>query len=201
MPTADRNRWLAAAALTAAGIDLAVFLLLHLVQPGVDILHQPTSAYIHGAFGFTSSLASAAVGLGGIALAAAVWRLAPALGGRIGAGLLGVFGLAKLVQAFFPIDPVGEVSGAGTVHNLLGNLAFFVLPIAAVLVTRPVAHATGRDRPAWWPVVAGWTLVATMVLVLAGDGLGFFGLAQRIYLVNAMAWTALVASWLWRGRR
>ena len=96
-----------------------------------------------------------------------------------------------------PTDAQGESTAAGATYNLLGNLAFFVLPVAAVLVTRAIAHATGHGASPW-PAVAAWTLVATTALVLAGDGLGFFGLAQRIYLLSAMGWTALAAGWLWR---
>lgn len=197
MSSAGRHRWLAAVALSTVAFDLIVFVVLHIVQPEVDVLREPTSAYVHGTLGFASALASAAVGIGGVALAAASWRVARATPARIGAGLLALFGVAKLAQAFFPIDPPGQSTPTGTAHNLLGNLAFFALPVAALLVTRAVAVAAGRGSPAWRPVAVAWVLVVTTAGVLAGDGLGFFGLAQRIYLVSAMGWTALVAAWLW----
>lgn len=201
MPSTQATRWLGLIALISTGFDLVVFVVLHLAQPDVDVLQTPTSAYVHGALGFASPLASAAVGVGGLALAVAAWLATSAAGARIGAALLAVFGLAKLLQAFFPIDQAAESTSTGAIHNLLGNIAFFVLPVAAVLVTRAVARATGRATPPWWPTVAGWALVATTALVLAGDGLGFFGLAQRIYLVSAMAWTAALAWWLRRARK
>lgn len=200
MPAAHRTRWLAAIALAGVAVDLIVFAVLHLAQPEVDVRHAPTSAYIHGSLGFLSPVAGAAVGVGGLALALGSWQQASTAGPRIGAGLLAVFGLAKLAQAFFPIDAAGESTSTGALHNLLGNVAFFALPVAAVLISRAVAAATGRGTPSWLPALAGWGLVATTALVLAGDGLGFFGLAQRIYLLSAMAWTALVAGWLWRPR-
>ena len=62
----------------------------------------------------------------------------------VGLALLVVFGLAKVVHAFFPIAPDGASTGTGAVHNLTGNLAFFVLPVAAVLLGSLVARATGR---------------------------------------------------------
>lgn len=198
MPTAQRTRWLALVALASVGIDLVIFAVLHVAQPAVSVLQEPTSAYIHGPLGFLSPVASAAVGVGGIALAVAAWPVAASTAARVGAGLLAGFGLAKLLQAFFPIDAGGEATASGMAHNLLGNIAFFILPVAAALVTGAVARATGHDAPAWLPAVARWGLVVTTVLVLAGDGLGFFGLAQRIYLVSAMAWTALLAGWLRR---
>lgn len=115
---------------------------------------------------------------------------------RIGAILVALFGLAKLAQGFFPIDAAGEATASGAAHNLLGNLAFFVLPVAAVLLTGPVARATGHDRPAWRPAAVYWLLVGLTVLVLAGDALGWFGVAQRPYLVGAAGWSALMAIWL-----
>ncbi len=198
MVTTGWRRRLAMVALVTALIDLVAFVALHIAQPEVNLLREPTSAYVHGALGFASAVASIAVGIGAVALAVAVWGLASAIPARVGAGLLLLFGLAKLVQGFFPIDAPGESTATGATHNLLGNLAFFVLPVAAVLVTRAVARATGRETPVWLPAAAGWLLVVTSVLVLAGDGVGLFGLAQRVYLVSAMGWTALVASWVWR---
>lgn len=198
MLTTGWSRRLAMVALVTALIDLVAFVALHIAQPEVDVLREPTSAYVHGALGFFSVVASIAVGIGAVALAIVVWALASTIPARVGAGLLLLFGLAKVLQGFFPIDVPGESTTTGVTHNLLGNLAFFVLPVAAVLVTRAVARATGREAPAWWPAAAGWLLVVTSVLVLAGDGIGLFGLGQRIYLVSAMGWTALVAGWLWR---
>lgn len=198
MVTTGWSRRLAVVALLTVLIDLAAFVALHIAQPEVDVLREPTSAYVHGALGFASAVASIAVGIGAVALAIAVWGLASAIPSRVGAGLLLLFGLAKVVQGFFPIDAPGESTATGATHNLLGNLAFFLLPVAAVLVTRATARATGRGTPAWLPTAAGWLLVVTSVLVLAGDGADLFGLAQRVYLVSAMGWTALLASWLWR---
>lgn len=202
MPTAASGpvRPLAMVAFATAVLDLAVLVLLHLLQPEVDVMHEPTSTYVHGTLGFLSPLSAGAVGAGAISLAAALWRVASGTGFKVGSGLLILFGLAKLAQAFFPIDAPGQASATGAVHNLLGNVAFFVLPVAAALVTGAVAQATGRRRPAWWPVLVSWALVVLTVLVLAGDALGWFGPAQRLYLVGAAVWTAAVASWVLRPR-
>ena len=83
MPTAAAGavRPLAAIALASAGFDLLVFALLHAVQPGVDVLTEPTSGYVHGALGFLSPLAAGVVGLGGLCLAAACWRVLSGGGG------------------------------------------------------------------------------------------------------------------------
>ena len=202
MPRALLNqvRALAALALATAVFDLVVLAAFHIVQPEVDVLRDPTSAYVHGTLGAASSFAAAAVGLGALALALAGWRVLPGSGrARSGLLLLALFGLAKLAQAFFPIDAAGESTPTGTIHNVLGNVAFFVLPVAAVLVTSRVATATGHGSPSWWPPVAAWTVVVATALVLVGDAVGAFGLMQRLYLIVAALWSALLAIWLWRG--
>ena len=193
------TRVLAAIALACAGLDLVVLAGFHLIQPEIDPLTSATSEYVHGKAGAMSSVTSAAVGLGAVSLAVAVWRITVTVSARVGAGLLAVFGLAKLAQSFFPID-AGGATTTGLMHNLLGNLAFLVLPVAAILITPAAARACGRGQPGWWPRLAAWLIVLTSVLVLVGDGVGLFGLAQRIYLVSAALWTALVASWLWSAR-
>lgn len=193
-------RVLAVLTLVTAVLDLVVLAVFHVVQPQVDVLRDPTSAYVHGTFGAASSFAAAAVGVGALALVLAGRRVLPGTGrARSGLLLLALFGLAKLVQAFFPIDAAGESTTTGTVHNVLGNVAFFVLPVAAVLLTSLFATATGHGSPSWWPPVAAWTVVLATVLVLVGDAVGTFGLLQRLYLIVAALWTALIAVWLWRG--
>lgn len=194
-------RPLALVAVATAALDVLILAVLHLVQPQVAVATQPTSDYVHGSLGVLSPVATAAVGVGAICLALAGWLAVSGGAARVGVVLLELFGAAKVVQAGFPIDAPGESTASGTIHNLLGNLAFFVLPVAAALFTGAVARASGHDRPRWLPVVVGWLLVVLTVLVLAGDAGGWFRLAQRGYLIGAAAWTATVAAWLAWPRR
>lgn len=140
------TRVLAAITLACAGLDLVVLAGFHLIQPEIDPLTSATSEYVHGKAGAMSSVTSAAVGLGAVSLAVAVWRITVTVSARVGAGLLAVFGLAKLAQSFFPID-AGGATTTGLMHNLLGNLAFLVLPVAAILIDRHGCRATARRPP------------------------------------------------------
>lgn len=191
----SRSRILATAALTTAVLDLVVLVAFHLVQPEVDPVTSATSEYANGTAGVLSQVATLAVGIGALALAAALPTVSRVgLAGRV---LLGVFGAAKLVQAFFPIDAVGvETTTAGLIHNLTGNLAFFVLPVAALLLLGTL-RGTGRRAP----VVLTWVLPVATIAVLAGDAAGVFGLAQRLYLVVAALWVAAAAAALLRPHR
>ena len=189
-------RTAAAVTLAAAVLDLVILALFHVVQPEVDALRHATSNYVHGTLGVLSPVAAAAVGVGALTLALAALRTAPrGVRPRVGVVFLVIFGLAKLSQAFFPIDAEGASTSTGEMHNVLGNLAFFTLPFAVALLT-PLLAPAGTSRG--WVLAVTWLPVIATVLVLAGEPLGVFGLLQRLYLVIAALWAAVVARWLLR---
>jgi len=184
--------------LATAIFDLAILALFHVIQPDVDVVGSATSEYVHGTLGVLSQVAAFAVGVRALALAFAALKTAPASGrSRTGVVLLAVFGLAKVAQAFFPIDAEGAATTSGELHNLLGNLAFFALPFAVVLLTSLLAGRATRRLT----MLVTWAPVVATVLVLAGEPLGVFGLLQRLYLVVAALWFAVVSLWLLRGGR
>lgn len=191
------RRAAAVLALAAALLDLGIIGLMHLLQPEVDILTAPTSSYALGTGGPAAQVGTLAAGVAALALAVAVSDRRSRRRDVVGLVLMAVFGAAKVCQAFFPIDPEGVVSAAGVVHNITGNVAFFVLPVAAVLVGGLVSRVTGQ-RP---PAALAWGLVALTVGVLVGDAIGVFGLMQRTYLVLAACWMALCALAVLRSSR
>jgi hypothetical protein len=97
--------------------------------------------------------------------------------------MLVFFGVAKVIQAFFPIDAGPQVTTTGFVHNTLGNIAFFILPIAALCI----AFGLGSR----WSIGPAVALAVSLVLVLAGAG--GFGLAQRLFLVLGSGWLLVTA--------
>jgi hypothetical protein len=127
-------------------------------------------------------LATLAVGLGALALTAVLYQTPRR--SMVGLVLLAVFGLAKVVQAFFPIDVGDETTTSGSIHGLLGTVAFFALPVAAVLLS--------RSRGGVETVVAVLLAVA-MVAVLVSDAVGGFGIAQRVFLVLSSVWVLVTA--------
>jgi Protein of unknown function (DUF998) len=177
--TAVPLAWMAAATALCYLVALAV---LHVLRTDVDPATDPVSDYAVGAYGTLHVLATLAVGLGALALTAALSQTPPR--STAGLVLLGVFGLAKVVQAFFPIDVGDAATTSGTLHNLLGNVAFFVLPVAAVVLSR----WRGRIELA----IAVLLAVAT-VAVLASETVGGYGIAQRSYLILSSIWVLVTA--------
>ena len=168
-------------ALSAA--DLLVLALLHVLRTDVDPMARPTSDYAHGSAGWLMLVATAGIGVAAIALAVTVRPELRGAAGQIGVGMLVFFGVAKVVQAFFPIDRAGQTTAAGVVHDTLGNVTFFILPLAAVCIAVALQ--------ARWSFGLAVALALAAVLVLSG-AVGF-GLAQRVYLVLGSGWLLVTA--------
>jgi hypothetical protein len=116
---------------------------------------------------------------------------------RLGALLLLVVGLLKLAMPLFPVDALGTPeTSAGQVHNLLGNVTFFLFPVAALVLIRPLRRRGSRLAP---PVAVA--LAITTAGVLVANALGGFGVAQRAYLVLCALWLLLAALVALRKRR
>lgn len=186
---ASRSRFAAELAIATAAVDLAILIAFHALAPEIDPLRSPTSDYVHGSGSFLAPVGTFLAGIGGIALALALNSLRPDRRLRVGQFLLVIFGIAKMVQAFFPIAPADTTTTAGIVHNVLGNIAFFVLPVAAILLGRPIAQGTGHRAP----VILALLIVITTIVVLIAAALDLFGLGQRLYLVTAAGWVICCA--------
>ena len=187
--TAARRAAVVAAA--AAVVDLLVLGLLHLVSPEVDPVTRPVSEYALNDFGSLATIRTLAQGVGPIALAVALRRE------RAGAVLLLIVGILKLAMPLFPVDALGTPStSAGQIHDLLGNLTFFLFPVAALLLLRPLRRRGSRLAP-----LTALLLALATVGVLLANAVGGYGLAQRAYLVLCALWLLLAALAVLRTRR
>jgi hypothetical protein len=178
-------------AAAAAVVDLLVLGLLHVLSPEVDPVDRPVSEYALGDFGWLATIRTLAQGIGPIALAVALHRE------RVGALLLVVVGLLKLAMPLFPVDALGTPgTSAGQVHNLLGNVTFFLFPVAALVLIRALRRRGSRLA---LPVAVALAIATAGVLV--ASAIGGFGLAQRAYLAMCALWLLLAALAVLRNRR
>jgi hypothetical protein len=184
-------RLAAVVAAAAAVVNLLILGLLHVVSPEVDPVTRPVSEYALGEFRWLATTRTLAEGVGAIALAVALLleRAVALRLERAAALLLLLFGLLKLAMPLFPVDAIGTPStSAGQIHNVLGNVTFFLFPLAALLLFRALGRMGSRLAPAIAVVLA----VAT-VGVLVGNAIGALGLAQRAYLALSAVWQLLAA--------
>jgi hypothetical membrane protein len=176
-------------------------LLLGVLRPGYDPTHDAISR-----LGEQGSAAPIIWNLGGFGVSALLYALySIAIRDAFGSGLFFVATALQAIAigggAIFSCDsgcPAMTVSTAGTLHTVFG------LPYFAITCVAPfIAWRAFRGRADWTPMtpvtlILGFALV---VLFLAGPvlfGAEWIGLWQRLVLVPALAWQAVVSIRLYR---
>ena len=168
---------------------------LHFLRTDVNPMVEPVSNYAVGAYGFLSTAANIGSGLAALALTLGLYlSIASPARSRVGLFLLGLFGVSELLAAIFPIDVGAQATTIGTIHNIVGNIAFFGFLAAVILLS----WSMGKDeqwRSLRRPALALALVVLGMaVLTIVGANLGIgFGVGQRLFNVTSMGWMLLVA--------
>jgi hypothetical protein len=180
-------------------VGIASYLLnlaaLHFLRTDVNPMVEPVSNYAVGAYGFLSTAANIGSGLAALALTLGLYLSIASPGrSRVGLFLLGLFGVSELLAAIFPIDVGAQATTIGTIHNIVGNIAFFGFLAAVILLS----WSMGKDeqwRSIRRPALALALVVlgmAVLTIVCANIGMGF-GVGQRLFNVTSMGWMLLVA--------
>lgn len=174
---------------------------LHLLPTGLDPVRRTVSEYVNQPYGWLVPIAGAAIGLGSLALTAALSRVLP-VRPRAGLALLAVWGVAMCVVAAFPTDPkpsgrLVALTANGAVHVAAGAVAFVTLALAAPLVSRALPPArTVRVLAASVPVslaVFALTMVNhPPVSRLVGQPT-VWGAGERLMMAIYAAWLLAVS--------
>jgi hypothetical membrane protein len=188
--------FLALLALVGISAKFLTIAALHFLRPDVNPVLEPISNYGVGPYGFLLTVADIGSVLATLALVFGLYLgIAPPGRSYVGLFLLGLYGVSELLAGIFPIDiGGGEATTAGTIHNIVGNISFFCLPIAAIFLSLRM----GKDeqwrsirRPA---LALSIVIVLTVILTIAGSNLGIgFGVAQRVFNVAVLVWMLVVA--------
>jgi hypothetical protein len=180
-------------------LGLAAFLLnlsaLHFLRPDVNPVLEPMSNYAVGPYGFLFTAADIGGGLAALSLMFGLYLgIAPRGRSYVGLFLLGVYGVSQLLAGFFPIDVGAEATTVGTIHNIVGNIAFFGFPIAVILLS------LGMGKDERWrsfrrlALALALVVVLTAILTIVGFNVGIgFGVTQRMANVAALVWMLVVA--------
>jgi len=201
-PASVRSRLLYCG-LLAGPIFVLTFLITGATRgDGYDPLRHPVSSLQLGDHGWTQTANFLVAGALTIAFAIGLWREA-----RLGAVLIGVWGVGLLGAGIFTTDPVSGYplgTPAAIEYTTLGALHDgFSLPGFLAIAVAPIVFARGQGRA--WAFYCGLTTLAFLIaLVLASTGFSqvepvvdLAGLFQRIAVVIAWTWLAALA---WRKR-
>jgi len=180
-----------------AGIGLFVIALiaLHFLDPGLSIVNETMSEYALGPYGWLERAAEVALGVGSIGVALGL-RQTLAAGKRATASwvLILMNGLVGILSGIFPTDPAGvtETTTAGTVHGTAAFVTLLILLITPWLLRGVFARDAPYRRLAraqlWFAVLMTVGVVSLFVFYQ-----GPIGLVQRLLVVVALAWLAVLA--------
>jgi hypothetical protein len=190
--------WAATLAIAGSAYFALAVAALHFLKPDLDPVSRMTSEYANGAYNFVMTSAFLAMGVGCLALVAALYREVPRRSlSAAGLVFFGLWAVGVLVAMIFPIDPGGvPVTLAGTIHQTAGPPTFLCAAVGVSLLS----WRFGRDEQ-WRPLqpvalglsaVIALGFVATAYFFFTGTELA--GLAQRVVLAAVVAWIVLVAS-------
>jgi hypothetical protein len=185
------------ALLTIGGIATFLFNLtaLHFLRLDVNPVLEPISNFAVGPYGFLFTAADIGGGLAALALILGLYLgIAPPGRSYIGLFFFGLYGVSVLLAGIFPIDVGAETTTVGAIHNIVGNIGFFGLPIAVILLSLGMGKDE-RWRSLRLPALAlAGVVVLTVILTMVGSNIGIgYGVAQRLFNVAAMLWMLVVA--------
>lgn len=185
--------------LAATTVALSAMIVLHALPTGLSPAHNPVSQY--GITGYHQGyrVLTLALGLAGLAAAAAVATAYPPQERSTIVALLVVFGLCRLAISWWPMDTPGQPrSTHGTVHMIFAIGAFATATIAANQMRHVAAQSAPPFSPGYQNALgaASWLLVIGLVGLLITRRLDarhrYFGAAER--LIYAGIYVLLIAT-------
>jgi hypothetical protein len=187
-PAPRSVRYPAYLVLVALAYYVVAVVALHLLEPGLDPLVRPISAYLRTdhAVTATSTFFALAVALG--ALSVGLYRMR--FRGRlpvVGLGLLGLAAVGVVIAGLFPRPPLHVVGGLMTIPPTL---------VAVLMMSATFRRAPGWEASASPLLYLGLLVVALFVFAVAVlERLDLGGLGQRLFFAALFTWMAMVA---WR---
>jgi hypothetical membrane protein len=117
-----------------------------------------------------------------------------ARGFHAGIGLLAFEGFVLMLIAAFRMDaPGGPRTTAGIIHTIASYGLGLLFPIA-ILLLAPSLKSTPNWKPVFiYTLVAGVLALGLILGALLAEQRGWFGLYERIIILNALIWVEVVA--------
>lgn len=116
---------------------------------------------------------------------------------KLGKMLLMISGILLILLAIFPTDPGGQGTIYGRLHQMIGNLAYILIPISIVAF-----GAAFRKEKGWGNLFANSSFALAAVTLLCSLILKFIpfseGLLERIGMGADLLWMVLISFHLYQ---
>ena len=167
-----------------------------LATPTYNLIRDSISSLALTSLGWVQTIGFLAIGLLiEIFTAGLLYNIRRARLFRLGIALLVIFGFALLLIGAFRTDPLGAARTIeGRIHGLAATTAFWIFPIAILVISPSL-----RNDPDWkgifrYTIIAGVLAVALVMTIGAlPDNLSWFGLLERLLVLNMIVWVEVAA--------
>jgi hypothetical protein len=113
----------------------------------------------------------------------------------VGIACFVIFGFAMLLIGAFRTDPVGAVRTVeGRIHGLTATTTFSLFPVA-LLCFMPSIKRDGRwkDLYRYTGITFIFGVILLIIVRIFQEGVGWFGLAERLLVLNMIGWVEVTA--------
>jgi hypothetical protein len=167
-----------------------------LTSPNYNLIKDSISSLALTSLGWLQTIGFLAIGLlVEIFTAGLLFNVKGARGFRFSIGLLVFFGFALLLIGAFRTDPVGGPDTIeGTIHGLTATTAFWIFPVAILVIAPSLKNDPNWKRIFRYTVIAGILAIALVItLGVLPDEASWFGLLERIFVANMIIWVEVAA--------
>ncbi|MEJ1231139.1 MAG: DUF998 domain-containing protein [Galbitalea sp.] len=177
-------------------VTLASLVYLHIAPTGLSPVKNAVSEYGISRYRLWYRVATIALGIAGLAIAVC---LDTALRGELPAViLLAIFGIARLLISWSPMDAVGSPrTRSGRIHNLLAIAAFATATAAGFLAAGPIAATSGWGGFSTATIIFTWVMtvgsVGVILATVAAPLRRYFGVFERVIYVGIIGWLTVLA--------
>ena len=167
-----------------------------LSTPGYSIVHNSISSLALTRIGWLQTIGFLALGLlVEIFTAGLLFNIKRFRGFHLGIGIFVIFGFALLLIGAFRTDPVGAARTIeGRIHGFTASTAFSLFPVALLFLVPSL-----RNDPRWTGLLryTAVTFILAVVFVVAlrimQEQNSWFGLVERLLVLNMMVWVEVAA--------
>ena len=165
--------------------------------PGYSLVRDSVSSLALTSIGWLQSICFLAMGLLLVIFVAGLFfNIRRARGFHLGIVLLALCGFVLLLIAAFHMDAPGaeaQRTTAGIIHTIVSYGLGLLFPIAILLLA-----PSFKSTPNWkgifvYTLIAGVLAFALIMGALFAEQRGWFGLYERIIILNALVWVEVVA--------
>jgi len=163
--------------------------------PGYSLVRDSVSSLALTSVGWLQSICFLAMGLLlEIFVAGLFFNLRRARGFHAGIVLLALCGFVLLLIATFHMDAHGAIHTIdGTIHNIASYSLGILFPIAILSLATSIKNTPNWKNIFTYTIIAGVLALGLIAGALFAEQRGWFGLYERIIILNALVWVEVVA--------